>query len=108
MVDLSFGAKSFTNCTTVSFSRLSAPPSRVDIPYLHTLSFGAESFSRMDTFAVTGFSGLTSILFDDRAFSSLTDLSLADLPKLEIITAHNYSCYHVKTLELSSGDRRAA
>ena len=35
-------------------------------------------------------------------------LSLTDLPKLEIITAHNYSCYHVKTLELSSGDRRAA
>ena len=102
-MDLSFGKKSFTNCTTVSFSRLSAPPSRVDIPYLHTISFGAESFSRMDTFAVTGFSGLTSILFDDRAFSSLTDL-----PKLEIITAHNYSCYHVKTLELSSGDRRAA
>ena len=96
-MDLSFGKKSFTNCTTVSFSRLSAPPSRVDIPY-----------SRMDTFAVTGFSGLTSILFDDRAFSSLTDLSLTDLPKLEIITAHNYSCYHVKTLELSSGDRRAA
>ena len=61
----------------------------------------------MDTFSVMGFSGLSSILFDNGAFSSLTDLSLSNLPKLNMIIARNRSCYHVKTLELSSGDGQA-